>query len=113
MLFALLLAADQPPPDGGGSLFGGLFPIILIVFMGYFLLLRPMQRQEKQRQALVANVKKNDKIVNSGGIIGIVESIKEKEDEVVLRGGLRITKSSISRIVSPEETSKDQKDGGG
>jgi preprotein translocase subunit YajC len=60
---------------------------------------------------LVAALKKNDKIINSGGIIGVVESIKEKENEVVLRGGLRVTKSSIVQIVT-EDTTKEQKEGG-
>ena len=56
---------------------------------------------------MVSTLKKNDKIVNSGGIIGIVESVKEKENEVVLRGGLRITRASIVQVVS-EEAPKEQ-----
>ena len=69
-----------------------------------------MKRQEKQRQALVSTLKKNDKIINSGGIIGIVESVKEKENEVVLKGGLRVTKASIVQVVT-EEAPKEQKQG--
>lgn len=80
----------------------------LIMVLGYFMLFRPAQRQEQQRKALIAGVKKNDKIINSGGIIGVVDSVKEKEDEVVLRGGLRITKSSIVRILTAEDAVKDQ-----
>jgi len=109
MVFALLAQADQQQPGSG---FFSLVPILLMLVLGYFLLMRPMQRQEKQRQALVASLKKNDKIVNSGGIIGVVDSIKEKEDEVVLKGGLRVTRSSIVRIISPDETAKEQKEGG-
>ena len=69
-----------------------------------------MKRQEKQRQAMVSTLKKNDKVINSGGIIGIVESVKENENEVVLRGGLRITKASIVQVVT-EEAPKEQKEG--
>ncbi|MBV9122604.1 MAG: preprotein translocase subunit YajC, partial [Planctomycetes bacterium] len=78
----------------------------------YFLMILPAQRKEKQRKAqILAHLKKNDKIVNTGGIIGIVDSIKEKDDEVVLRGGMRITLSSIERVV-PEDAGKEQKAGG-
>lgn len=82
-------------------------PLIILLVMAYFLLLRPMQKQEKQRQALVAALKKNDKIVNSGGIIGIVDSIKD--NEVILRGGLRITRGSIQQILVGDEEAKEQK----
>ena len=94
--------------DGDGSTWQTLSsfaPIIFIVIFGYILLLRPAQTQEKKRRALVAALKKNDKIVNSGGIIGIVDSVKD--DEVVLRGGLRLTKSSIVQVLK-EETAKEQ-----
>jgi preprotein translocase subunit YajC len=82
----------------------------MMLFLGYMLLMRPARAQEKQRKAMVEALKKNDKIINSGGIIGTVESVKDKEDEVVLRGGLRITKSSIVRVVTADD-SKDQKEG--
>jgi preprotein translocase subunit YajC len=105
-----LLAADPPQPEGGPPSWTYLAYIPVFLVLGYLLLMRPARAQEQQRKSMMANLKKNDRIVNSGGIIGIVESIKEKEDEVVLRGGLRITKSSIVRIVS-EDAAKDQKEG--
>jgi preprotein translocase YajC subunit len=106
----LMLAADPPQPEGGAPWFMSFVPLLVLVAVGYMLLLRPARNQEQQRKAMVASLKKNDRIVNSGGIIGTVESIKEKEDEVVLRGGLRITKSSIVRVLT-EEPARDQKEG--
>jgi preprotein translocase subunit YajC len=102
MHLALLIAQATPPEQPRGFDPMAMLPLFAIVLVAYFLLLRPMRRQDKQRRALVAALKKNDKIVNSGGIIGVVESIKDKEDEVVLRGGLRITKSSIVRVITEE-----------
>jgi preprotein translocase subunit YajC len=101
-MLALLWAEGDGSPWQTLSTFA---PLIFIVVIGYMLLLRPAQAQEKRRKALVAALKKNDKIINSGGIIGIVESIKD--DEVVLRGGLRLTKSSIVQVVK-EEAAKEQ-----
>lgn len=112
MSFGFLLIADAAPtssPLGGFEMF---VPFLLILVVFYFLIMMPARRQEKQRQALVAALKKNDKVVNSGGVIGIVDSIKEKEDEIVLRGGVRITRSSVVRVVPPEDSSKEQKPGG-
>src|SRR5947209_15294278 len=104
MSHAILLLADQPAAtDGGAPSLLGLAPFLLIGLAFVFLIIMPARRQEKQRQALIMALKKNDRVVNSGGLIGVVESIKENADEVVLRGGLRITRSSIQRIIPPQE----------
>ncbi|MGE3806832.1 MAG: preprotein translocase subunit YajC [Gemmataceae bacterium] len=83
-------------------------PFVAIAFFAYFFLIRPQQRQEQQRRDMVSTLKKNDRVVNHGGIIGVVEQIKEKEDEVVLKGGIRIVKSSIVRIMGDEDKDKDK-----
>src|SRR4051794_192496 len=108
MLATLVLLAADPSAQDSAPIWSSFIPIVFMVLFGYLLLFRPAQRQEQQRKALILALKKNDKIVNSGGIIGIVDSIKEKEDEVVLKGGLRVLKSSIVRVVSPEEPIKEQ-----
>ena len=118
MLSTLLLLADQPAEQPQSSPITMLLPLLFIGVLGYFLMIRPMRRQEQQRQALLTALKKNDKVVTSGGIIGIVASIKEKEDEVTLKVDessnvrLRVTKSSIARILGGEETAKEQKEAG-
>ena len=113
---ALLLAQTQPAADGGSPAAGWMqfFPFIAIAFLMYFMLFRPMRQQEKQRQAMVSALKKNDKVVTSGGIIGVVTAIKEKEDEVILRieeGRVRVTKSSIARVLtgSSDENKDEEK----
>jgi len=112
MLPSLLVAVEETAKQTSSEPgWFSLLPFAGIAVLFYFLMIAPMRRQEKQRQSLVASLKKNDKIINSGGIIGIVESVKEKENEVVLRGGLRVTKASIVQVVH-EDASKEQKDGG-
>ncbi len=111
MWHLILLAANAPAePTGGAPGLLSYTPFLFVIVLFYLLLIRPARTQEKQRQALVNALKKNDRIVNSGGIIGVVENIKEKEDEVVLKGGLRITKSSIVKVLGDD--GKEQKDGG-
>src|SRR5207244_4525161 len=89
-------------------------PHIIIFILFYFFMNRaPMKRQEQERKNLYSTLKKNDKVVTSAGIIGIVASIKENEDEVMLKVDessnvrLRVLKSSIQRILSGDETPKD------
>ncbi len=110
LLFALLLAQESAAPANQGN--PPLWPTILMCgvlgIFAYIFLILPSSRQEKQRKALIAGVKRNDRILNSGGIIGIVDSIKDGEEEVVLRGGLRITKSSIVRVLTGEEPAKEK-----
>jgi preprotein translocase subunit YajC len=105
-LLASLLAENPPAPaPDGGSPFGMLIiPMLLLLFV--FIVWLPQRRQEKQRVAQLSTLKKNDKIINSGGIIGIVDVVKDNQDEIILRGGVRITKSSVQRIVPPDDTSK-------
>ena len=74
-------------------------------------------QQEADRQVLLSKAKKGDKVVTSGGIIGVIHAIKDKEDEATLKIDdnanvkLRVTKSSILRILSTDEAAKEPKEG--
>ena len=117
MLHELLLFAQEAPPQGqpggGGSFILQFLPFIAIIVLFYFLMMRPMRRQEQQRQMLIANTKKGDKIITSGGIIGTVVAVGDKEDEVTVKVDdnvrLKMLKSAIARNVSAEEALKEQK----
>ena len=50
--------------------FGTFLPLILIFAVFYFLLIRPQQRKVKQHKEMLSNLKRGDKIITSGGIIG-------------------------------------------
>lgn len=110
MLQAWILLAEQtgeggPPPF---AMFAW-FAVLAVLFV--MIVLRPAQKEEQKRKTLVASLKKNDKIVNSGGIIGIIDSIKDKEEEVVLKGGVHILKSSIVRVFEQQqEAAKESKE---
>jgi preprotein translocase subunit YajC len=120
MLFSTLtlFAQAQPaqPQESPGGFLSLPVLMVMIFVLAYFLLIRPAKQQEKQRQALLTALKKNDKVVTSGGIIGVVANIKEKDDEVTLKIDensnvrLRVTRSSIARVITPEEAAKEQKE---
>lgn len=109
LLMALLAQAKgQDQPQGPG--FGMFVPLIAMFFFFWLFMMRPAQKQEAQRREMVSKLRKNDRILNQGGIIGVVDFIKEKDDEVVLKGGLRITRSSIVRVFNAEDREKEDKD---
>ena len=55
--------------------FGTFLPLILIFVVFYFLLIRPQQRKVKQHKEMLSNLKRGDKIVTSGGIIGTINKV--------------------------------------
>lgn len=70
------------PPQGGqqgGNPFLALLPIILIFVIFYLFFFLPVQRRQKAHQAMLNSLEKGDKIVTSGGIIGVVQSINREK----------------------------------
>ena len=57
--------------------FAQLIPLILIFVIFYFFLIRPQQKKVKEHKLMVENLKRGDKVITSGGIIGTVERIIE------------------------------------
>src|SRR5947208_1940635 len=117
MGFAFFLLAEEAAQSPEQPWFFPLIPFIPLIILFYLVMLRPMRRQEQQQKALLAGLKKNDKVVTSGGIIGVIAAVKDKEDEVVLKVDensnvrLRVTRSSIARVLS-DEAGKETKEGG-
>jgi preprotein translocase subunit YajC len=112
-LVFLLLAQDAAkPPEPTWAPFLMWIPLGLLA---YFLLIRPMTRQEKDRKLLRSSLKKDDKIITTSGFYGVVVSISDKEDEVVVRLGdnvrVKMIKAAIDRNLSNEEAAREAKGG--
>ena len=55
-------------------------PLMVIMFaVMYFLIIRPQKQKEKKRQAMMTNVRKQDRIITAGGVHGVVVSVKDSE----------------------------------
>ncbi|MGB8369177.1 MAG: preprotein translocase subunit YajC [Limisphaerales bacterium] len=75
-------------------------PMILLVIVFYFILIRPQQQRAKQQVKLIANLKSGDKVVTSSGIVGVVITVKD--GTVSLRSmdaKMEVTKSSVTEIL--------------
>lgn len=72
------MAPGQPGgagQGGAGGLLGSILPLVLIFVVFYFLLIRPQQKRAKEHKNMIDNLKKGDKIITSGGIYGVIESV--------------------------------------
>jgi preprotein translocase subunit YajC len=92
--------------DGGGSMLQSILLIWLpIGFLFWFLLLRPQQQERKRREAMLAALKKNDRVITVGGIYGVVTNVHREADEVTIKVDesanvkLRVTVGSIARML--------------
>ncbi|OHB73395.1 MAG: preprotein translocase subunit YajC [Planctomycetes bacterium RBG_13_63_9] len=104
----MVYAAEDGPKQSSGNLFNMLLPFLAIGFLFYFLLIRPQRREQARRQALLAAVKKNDRVLTAGGIFGMVTNVHAEADEVTVKVDeatntkLRVTLSSIARVMGDE-----------
>jgi preprotein translocase subunit YajC len=75
---------------------------MLLVF--YFLLVRPQQKQEQQRQEALQRIAKGDTVITSGGLIGVIHAVKDSEfvvefDEKVR---IRVAREDVDPYTAPE-----------
>jgi preprotein translocase subunit YajC len=102
----ILMSMIQAAPSGQGGPAGilvGVLPWVLIFAIFYLLMIRPQQRRVKEHQAAIAAVKKGDDVVTGGGIRGRVTKVSDDEAEVEIAQGvkIRVVKSTISQVLSP------------
>lgn len=94
-----LLAAPTPAPGGGWLTFA---PLIVMVILFYFLLIRPQQKRTKTRNMMLGNLKKGDKVITIGGLHGTIMEITD--DIVVLRvndaSKMTFDRSAVNSVVS-------------
>jgi preprotein translocase subunit YajC len=90
---------------GGPSTFTGfVFPLIIVMAIFYFILIRPQLKRQKQHGAMLASLQKGDKVVTSGGIHGVIVGLKD--DVVVLKVAentkIEVSKTAVSGVKSRE-----------
>ena len=82
-----------------GSGIAAFLPFIIIMFIIYFLMIRPQTKRQKEKDAMRTNLKKGDKVITMGGIYGTIQGFKEKNRLVIIKvdnnTNLTINKTSI------------------
>ncbi len=106
-------AAGSPLAPGGGGL-GMLLPILLFIPLLYFMMIRPQQRKQKQWQEMLGSIKSGDRVTTSGGIRGIILSIKD--DTIIIRVApdnlkLEVVKTAIASVTTEDNASNSPQKG--
>ncbi len=94
------------------GMFESLLPFILIFIVFYFLLIRPQQKRAKEHKAMVEGLKRGDKVITSGGIVGKVSKVvndNEVEVEIARDVKVKIIRSTISQVMDKTEPANDDK----
>jgi preprotein translocase subunit YajC len=104
----LLFAQDQPQPQGG-ILGNPMFPFFLIGLMLLFwvVVVLPMsRRQKKEQEQMLSALKRGTKVLTSGGILGVIVSAKDGEDEIVIKSEdtrLRIKRNVVVQVIGTDD----------
>ncbi len=97
-----LVQEDAPPPSGSMNF---LFPLLLVFAIFYFLVMRPEKRNRQRHQAMLAELKKGDKVVTSGGMYATVVTVGEGTVTLQIADNVRakFTMQAIQgRVEEPE-----------
>jgi len=99
--------AMTPQQNGGGSanLISTLIMFGAIFFIFYFMIIRPQQKRTKERNKMLSNIQKGDKVMTSGGLHGTVSSIEDKHIilQVADNVKLKFDKSAITTVLSSKD----------
>lgn len=106
-------ALAQTSAGGAGSDLVSFLPLIAIVVVFYFMLFRPQQQKAKKHKELLAGIRRGDRIVTSGGILGTVNKvINDSELQVEIAEGVRVRllRATVTEILAKTEPAKDDDD---
>ncbi|MBW2063435.1 MAG: preprotein translocase subunit YajC [Deltaproteobacteria bacterium] len=103
----LAYAMGSGGTGGQGGGFGAFVPLILMFAIFYFLLIRPQQKKAKQHRAMLASLKKGDRVVSSGGLHGQITGLTDDvvTMEIAPKVRVKVSRSSIAGIVGRSEQS--------
>jgi preprotein translocase subunit YajC len=114
MFIQQIAMAAPPAADGAAAQSGGFLqfmPLVFMIAIFYFVMIRPQQRREKERKALIASVKSGQRVLLTSGIIGEIASVKEKTllVRVADQTKIEVLKSAVSQVLEAGDTPEEVK----
>jgi preprotein translocase subunit YajC len=113
MLITPAFAQGLPFGLGGSdsaSMITSLMPLVLIIVIMYFLVLRPQQQKVKQHQAMIKALRRGDTVVTNGGLVAkVTKVVDEDQIEVEIADGVRVRqmRSMVTDVRAKSEPVKD------
>lgn len=97
----LIAMAPQGGEGGGGSLISTLIMFGAIFAIFYFMIIRPQQKRAKEREKLLSNIEKGDKVVTSGGVHATIVGIEDKTVliEIAPNVKIKVDRSAIGSVI--------------
>lgn len=102
-------AAAGAPSGGGMESLMSLAPLVLIFVVFYFLLIRPQQKKMKEHRAMLEALRRGDKVVTGGGIVGTVVKVGTEDDvtvEIAEGVRVRVVRGTITSVLAKTEPAK-------
>ena len=102
--FPTFLAMAGQSGQGSPSGIGTLGMMVLFFAIMYVMMIRPQQRKEKERKAMLAELKKGDRVLFAGGLIGHIAQIGEKTAKIKVADNLRleVARGAITAVITDE-----------
>ncbi|MFO0997473.1 MAG: preprotein translocase subunit YajC [Alphaproteobacteria bacterium] len=97
---------------GGGDFVTTMLPLVLIFVVFYFLLIRPQQKRMKDQKAKISAVRRGDRVVTGGGLIGTVSKVVDDNEVLVeLAEGVRVrvVRQTITDVIAKGEPADSDK----
>ena len=111
-MIGLAWALGQAPGGGGQEGFSFIFLLAGMFAIMYFLMIRPQQKQKKEREALLAAVKTGDEVITNGGLFGVVKGFGDDNQRVKLQIAanvqVEVARGSIASVVGSTLVKKDK-----
>lgn len=104
--FLLMMGASGTGGAQGGNPILGFLPLILIVVVMYFLMIRPQSKRQKEQKAMIEQLQKGDKILTSGGVVGTIAGVKEKEGLLIVKIAdnvkIDLSRNSVAQVLKKQ-----------
>jgi len=94
--------APQGGEGGGGSLVSTLIMFGAIFLIFYFMIIRPQQKRAKEKEKMLSNLEKGDKVVTNGGIHGVIAGLEDKTALLMVSENtkIKIERSAITTVLA-------------
>ena len=110
-MFTTPAFAQATGTPGAGDFVGMILPLVMIMVVFWFLLIRPQQKRSKEHQQLIGKVTRGDTIVTNGGLIGKVTKVVDEREllvEIAENVKVRVARSGVADVRAKGEPVKDE-----
>jgi preprotein translocase subunit YajC len=105
---SILCAQGEAGASSGGGMMGMMIPMLLIFGIFYFMMIRPQQRKEKERQRMISELRAGQRVMFGAGLIGKVVECRDDIFVITIANGVNIevARGSVSRVLQDGESAK-------